>query len=253
MSHDLRAPLVNLNGFAAELKSAINVVNAVLPSAPAAHESEQFSAAARALREDIPEALAFIDASVTRMDHYISALLRLSRLGRTELVLERVSMEAVVRETLQTLAHRIEAQRAQVTIGPLPDVTADLTAMEQIMSNLLNNAVLYLDPQRPGQIDIRGENSLVETTFCVRDNGRGIAANDMEKVFAPFRRGVHQDIPGEGMGLAYVQLLVRRHGGRIQCESQPGISTTFTFTIANQIEGEATHDEHTENSHDRFA
>ncbi len=238
VSHDLRAPLVNLKGFATELKSAIEVINHALYSAAPPQTSTQFLAAAHALNDDIPEALAFIDVSVTRMDHYLSALLRLSRLGRTELILEQVSMEAVVRETLQTLAHRIEAQHTQITLGPLPEVTADLTAMEQIMSNLLNNAVLYLDPQRPGQIDIRGEAGSLETTFYVRDNGRGIAADDMENVFAPFRRGGHQDVPGEGMGLAYVQLLVRRHGGRIECESQPGVGSTFTFTIANQIQAE---------------
>ena len=71
------------------------------------------------------------------------------------------------------------------------------------------------------------------TTFHIRDNGRGIAAEDMDKVFAPFRRAGRQDVPGEGMGLAYVQALVRRHGGRIWCESEPGVGSTFSFTIPN--------------------
>ena len=83
------------------------------------------------------------------------------------------------------------------------------------MSNLLTNAVIYLDPDRAGEIGVTGERNGEETIFTVRDNGRGISDEDMHKVFAPFRRAGRQDVPGEGMGLAYVQTLIRRHGGRI--------------------------------------
>jgi signal transduction histidine kinase len=72
--------------------------------------------------------------------------------------------------------------------------------------------------------------------FHIRDNGRGIAEEDMPKVFAPFRRIGRQDMPGEGMGLPYVQTLVRRHGGRIWCQSELGVGTTFSFAIPNHPE-----------------
>jgi signal transduction histidine kinase len=117
----------------------------------------------------------------------------------------------------------------------LPKVVADRTSMEQVMANLLDNAVKYLDLDRPGQIEITAERSHNETTFRIRDSGRGIAKEDMDKVFAPFRRIGRQDVPGEGMGLPYVQALVRRHGGRIWCVSEPGVGTTFSFTISNHI------------------
>ncbi|MBU1750826.1 MAG: ATP-binding protein, partial [Chloroflexi bacterium] len=89
---------------------------------------------------------------------------------------------------------------------------------------------------RPGEIEITAERGSNETTFTIRDNGRGIAAEDMDKVFAPFRRAGKQDVPGEGMGLAYVQALVRRHDGRIWCESTLGAGTTFSFTIPHHLE-----------------
>jgi signal transduction histidine kinase len=168
------------------------------------------------------------------MDHYINALLKLSRLGRRELVLEQVDMEALTQTTLETLAYQIEQRKTRVTVGPLPAVVADRTALEQIMSNLLNNAVIYLEPGRAGEIEISGERNAEETLFHVRDNGRGIAQEDMDKVFAPFRRAGRQDVPGEGMGLAYVQTSVRRHGGRIWCESAPGVGTTFSFAMPHQ-------------------
>jgi signal transduction histidine kinase len=184
-----------------------------------------------ALQEDAPEALGFIDSSVTRMDRFINALLKLSRLGRRELDLEPLDMDALVQATLQTLAHQIEEREVSVTVGSLSEVIADRTSMEQIMGNLLNNAVIYLDPDCPGEIEITAESSPNETTFHVHDNGRGIAEGDMDKVFTPFRRAGRQDVPGEGMGLPYVQALVRRHGGRIWVESEPGKGSTFHFTI----------------------
>ena len=81
-----------------------------------------------------------------------------------------------------------------------------------------------------------------ELLIRIRDNGRGIAQEDMDKVFAPFRRAGKQDVPGEGMGLAYAQTLVRRHGGRIWCESEPGVGTTFTFTLPHQFTQGDPHD-----------
>jgi len=145
-------------------------------------------------------------------------------------------VEALVQASLESLAHQIEERQVEVTVGPLPEVVADRTSMEQIMGNLLGNAVKYLEPDRPGEIEITAERGPNETTFHTRDNGRGIAAEDMDKVFAPFRRVGRQDVPGEGMGLPYVQALVRRHGGRIWCESELGVGTTFSFTISNHLE-----------------
>ena len=189
------------------------------------------------LDQDIPEALGFIETSVTRMDHLIRAILHLSRLGHRDLHLESLDMPVLVHGTIQTLAHQVTACQAQVTVDPLPPVTADRTAMEQIMGNLLANAVAYLVPGRPGAIVVTGERHADVTVFAVRDNGRGIAADDIPKVFEPFRRVGRQDVPGEGMGLAYVRMLVRRHEGEIRCHSTLGVGTTFTFSIAHQIAG----------------
>jgi signal transduction histidine kinase len=231
VSHDLRAPLTNLRGFSEELDYALEVIGSAMDTALPHLDEKQRLAVATALQEDVPEALGFIGSSVTRMDRFINAVLKLSRLGRRELDLEPIDMNALVQETLKTLAHQIEERQVKVTVELLPEVVADRTSMEQVMGNLLANAVLYLAPGHPGKIEITAERGHDETTFHVRDNGRGIAEEDMDKVFAPFRRAGKQDVPGEGMGLAYVQALVRRHGGRIWIESGPGTGSTFYFTI----------------------
>ncbi|MHB8629582.1 MAG: sensor histidine kinase [Aggregatilineales bacterium] len=237
VSHDFRAPLINLKGFAAELASAIETIQEQISGLPGLPE-EQGTVVVKALEKDIPEALHFIAVAVDRLDHLTNAILRLSRLGRRELNFERIDMNALVKTILDSLAHQIRQQQVAINVGQLPEAIADRTAMEQIMANILNNAVLYLCPDRPGQIEITGENSAKEAVFHVRDNGRGIAEEDNHKIFEPFRRAGKQDVPGEGMGLAYVLALVRRHGGRIWYTSQPGVGTTFSFSIPRTPKGD---------------
>lgn len=232
VSHDLRAPLVNIRGFASELGYGLEAVDRIIQDILPQLSDEQRQLLTGALDEDIPEALGFINSSVNRMNNLINAILKLSRLGRRELTFEPIDMAALVQANLETLAHQIERRAANVRVGPLPDIVADRTSMEQIMGNILANAVNYLDPSRPGQIEIYGEANHRETIFHVRDNGRGIAGEDMPKVFELFRRAGKQDAPGEGMGLAYVRTLVRRHGGQIWCESKLDSGTTFSFSIS---------------------
>ncbi|MCD6518508.1 MAG: PAS domain S-box protein, partial [Anaerolineae bacterium] len=235
VSHDLRAPLVNLKGFAAELRAALEEIQPAVQLGLGELPEEKQETARLAFEEDIPEALGFIESSVDRMDKFISAVLRLSRLGRRELVFETIDMHEIVEEILESLAHQLEERKAQVKVLPLPQVVADRTSMEMVMNNLLSNAVKYLVPDRPGRIEIGGKRSGEETLFWVRDNGRGIAEEDADKVFALFRRAGAQDVPGEGMGLAYVKTLLRRHGGRIWFESTLGEGTTFFFTVPNNL------------------
>jgi len=88
-----------------------------------------------------------------------------------------------------------------------------------------------LGPQRPGHIEVSAVETEDAAVFRVRDTGRGIAEEDMDKLFQPFRRAGLQDVPGEGMGPAFVRMLLHRLGGRIECHSQPGVGTTFSFLL----------------------
>jgi PAS domain S-box-containing protein len=238
ISHDLRGPLINLRGFTFELRSECATLDSLLTAALPHLDEEQQREATAALRQGIPQALEFIEASVARMDDFINAVLKLSRLGRNDLHFERVNLHDVVQSALDGLAHQIEERQVRVTVGRLPEVVGDRTAMEQIVGNILTNAVNYLEPGRPGEIEVAGERQGAETTFFVRDNGRGIAESDMPKVFALFRRAGKQDVKGEGMGLVYAQALAYRHGGYIRCDSELGVGTTFTVVLSNHPEEE---------------
>jgi PAS domain S-box-containing protein len=235
VSHDFRAPLINIKGFSGELEAAIEALRPAVQAGLPRLNDRQKSQALSALSEDLPEAFKFINSSVSRLDNLINAILDLSRLERRELSFEFLNMNALVEDILKSLNYQLSAGNAKVFVGRLPGCVADRLAMEQIITNLLGNAMKFHDPERPQRVSITGHRFRDETTFIVRDHGRGIESAFLTQIFQIFHRGSHHDVPGEGMGLAYVRALVRRHGGRIWCESELGVGSSFTFTISNHI------------------
>ena len=242
VSHDLRAPLVNLKGFSGELVLLLDELAPIFERGLETLENEERDRMERLFRRELPEALEFIGSSADRMERLLNGILKLSRLGLQELRPEMVDTADLARLILRYLAHQIEERNAVVSIGPLPSVFADRASMEQIFGNLLDNAVKFLVGDRRGLVEIGAETVPEATVFHIRDNGRGIAESDLEKIFEIFNRAGRRDVPGEGVGLAYVKTLVRRLGGRIWCSSKPGEGSTFSFTIPRTPQQERLHD-----------
>jgi len=232
VSHDLRAPLITIKGFSEELRTSCNSMQLNIKSLNLA--KEQQGIIETAFSEDVTEALNFISSSVSQIDNFINSLLKLSRLGRRKLNYESIDMNALVHEIVNTLGYQIKTKKIKVSIRNLPEVVADRIAMEQIMSNLINNSANYLDPYRPGEIKISAKSENNTTVFKISDNGRGIADKDRDRVFALFRRAGKQNVPGEGMGLAYVKALIQRFDGNIWFESKLDVGTTFYFSLPNE-------------------
>jgi len=231
VSHDLRSPLVNVMGFTAELEAANAAIGPLVDRAEAEHP-ELVTDDVRSAREDLPEAIGFIRASTQKMDRLITAILQLSRQGRRVLTAEPIDMDRLIHDIIATMEHRlIERDATAIVEGSLPDMVSDRLAIEQIFSNLLDNAVKYLDPDRPGRLVVRGERDGSSLLFDVEDNGRGIDPRDHERVFELFRRAGTQNQPGEGIGLAHVRALVYRLGGSIDCTSELGRGSTFRVRL----------------------
>jgi PAS domain S-box-containing protein len=240
VSHDLRAPLSNLRGFAREIGLAVETVTPAIQEGLAHLSDPERREVVQALEDDLPVSLDFISSSVSRMDRLISGILKLSRLGRNELFPEMLDMSQLVADTLSSYAHQINERGIDVVVESVPDVQADRTAMEQIMSNLIGNAINYLDPERQGKLRIGGSEQTGQVMYFVEDNGIGIEKDHLLQIFDMFCRiGTRKDVEGEGMGLAYVKTLVRRHGGQIWCDSEPGTGSTFSFTISDDSTSEA--------------
>ena len=234
VSHDLRAPLVNIMGFTSEMEGAAATVRS-FASRAAEQDPGGTKELVLAAEEDIPESIRFIKTSTAKMDRLIGAILKLSREGRRVLTPERVEMAALLEGIAASLQHQATERGATIAIGPVPDISSDRLVLEQIFSNLLENALKYLAPGRPGRIGVEGRiigRPPRETVvYAVADNGRGIAPQDMERVFELFRRAGDQTVPGEGIGLAHVRALVRRLGGRIDCVSAEGVGSTFRVEL----------------------
>jgi signal transduction histidine kinase len=232
VSHDLRAPLVNLRGFSEELRASCGELERTVHASgmpePAVKD------VSRILHEDIDGSLHYVTASGTKLQRLIDALLMLSRTGRDDYELERLSVSKIVRATLDVLRVTIDKSGARVEVGELPDVHGDLTAIEQVVTNLITNAVKYLQPGRAGVIQIGGSEQQDDMChFWVRDNGAGMHPTALRRVFQVFQRFHPELAPGEGMGLAIDKRVVERHGGRVWVESEPGVGSTFHVTLPN--------------------
>ena len=224
VSHDLRSPLVNIMGFTAELETLRKELFDRLAAANALAGSE-------ALNKDFDEAFGFIKSSIARMDRLIAAILKISREGSRPLNPEPIDAKALVDGIVAGIAHQIREKSAGVSVGALPPVVTDRLALEQIFSNLIENAIKFLRPGQQGEIKIEGMEKGYDVVYVISDNGRGIHARDHERIFELFRRSGPQDVPGEGMGLAYVSALVRRLGGTVSVESTLDRGSSFKLTL----------------------
>ncbi len=239
VTHDLRAPLVNIMGFTSELEGSLGSIQNFIRSSnentsSAADQNQQARIAAL---EELPEAIGFIRSSTRKMDSLINAILKLSREGRRMLKPEPIRLDALLKSTAENVQHQVAEAGGAVEIeAKVPPVISDRLALEQIFSNLLDNAVKYRAPQRPLKIqihasEVRGQRILIE----VKDNGRGIAKPDHERVFDLFRRSGAQDRPGEGIGLAHVRTMIRNLGGDITLTSELEQGTTMKLNLPKDL------------------
>ena len=242
VSHDLRSPLVNIMGFTSELDELrtdifrrIAALGRAAGDAPvpviAADAEPELEGADKQLSQDFSEALGFIKSSIAKMDRLISAILNLTREGRREFEPVRIDTRELIEAIVTTVAHQASEAEAQIRIEPLPDIVSDRLALEQIFSNLIDNALKYLKPGVPGDISVRGRTKLGFAIFEIADNGRGIDPKDHQRIFDLFRRAGTQDRPGQGIGLAHVRALVRRLGGTMSVQSELNNGSTFTITL----------------------
>ena len=231
VSHDLRSPLVNVLGFTSELDESRKTIRAFLETLFEKHPALKNEAAWLAADEDLPEALDFIRKSTEKMDRLINSILELSRQGRRALSPEKLDMNALADGVVASLHQRAIDAGAEVIVEPIPSLESDRIAVEQILSNLVENALKYLSPKRSGKVTVSGQRAGRMIEIAVSDNGRGIDPADHQRVFDLFRRAGTQDQPGEGIGLANVRALAYRLGGTISLDSKLDEGATFTLSL----------------------
>jgi PAS domain S-box-containing protein len=231
VSHDLRSPLVNLQGFSKELEKACLQLKSLL-----AGETVPPDVGDRGrilLDGKMAKSVGFIQTAVLRLSGIIDAMLRLSRAGRVEYRRETVDVGRLVGQVIGAAQGTIAERGAVVQAGELPPAWGDRTAIEQVFGNLIGNALTYLDPARPGVIEVGclPPDTNGFQTYFVRDNGLGIAEGHRQKIFQAFQRAHPGVGTGEGLGLAIVARVAERHRGQVWVESSPGEGSTFFVTL----------------------
>jgi PAS domain S-box-containing protein len=209
VSHDLRAPLRHIDGFARILKEE--------------HAAE--------LSEEAQRYLERILHGANHMGHLVDDLLKLAKIGRRDLARQRTKLDLLVREALADLPGT-ENRSVEWRVEPLPEVDCDPGLLKLVFNNLLGNALKFTRGREPAVIEVGSSDSVGPTTVFVRDNGVGFDPKYADKLFGVFQRLHRQeDFEGTGVGLATVQRIIRKHGGEVWAESELDRGATFFFSL----------------------
>ena len=236
ISHDLRAPIVTIQGFCQELTMACDRLKTLF-------EEEAMSDAVRKnvnplVTQDIPEAVRFIRAGADSVNSVTSGILRFIRLGQMDIQWERLDMNHLMMGIISSMEFQLKKKGVVLHIGDLPDCMGDDVLVTQVFGNLIDNAQKYLEPSRPGEISISGKTVDGWSVYAVTDNGIGISPEHHARIFQVFNRLAPQHEKGEGLGLAIVKRIIDRHQGKIEVESLPGNGTTFQIYFPRAIDVE---------------
>jgi len=211
VSHDLRAPLRAINGFA---DIVLKDYAAQLPG-------------------DAQDFLKRVRDGGQRMGQLIDDLLAFSRLSRQAVSRQRVNAGRIVQEVLDELKPQREGRNLELQVGELPSCQADPVLLKQVWVNLLSNAIKYTRDRAPAIVEVGCARENGENIYFVRDNGVGFNMQYVNKLFGVFQR-LHrsEDFEGTGVGLAIVQRIIRRHGGRVWAEAKVNHGAVFHFTLS---------------------
>jgi signal transduction histidine kinase len=227
-SHDLRSPLVNIQGFGKELREDIEKLRDIVYKSDDLNEIRDL--VENAISSRMTESFEYIFRSARKMDLLISSLLRLSRLDRSPITVKKVKMNNLVREVLRNFEHQLNVSGCEIVIEMLPDCFCDEFMIFQVLSSYIDNAVKFTNPGKKGVIKISGQIFDDNIEYCVSDNGKGVALENQEKIFDLFRRLDHK-VSGEGLGLTIVKKIISKHNGACRVESEPGNGSRFYFSI----------------------
>jgi light-regulated signal transduction histidine kinase (bacteriophytochrome) len=220
VSHDLRAPLRAIDGFSRIVLKDFGP----------------------AMTPEIREYLEDIRANTQKMGRLVDDLLAFSRLSRQPVMKEPVALASLVRQCVEELRSEQDGRRVEIRIEKLPECSGDAALLKQVWMNLLANALKYTSKRAVATIEVGSycDSGTRERVYFVKDNGVGFDMNFADKLFGVFQR-LHrsEDYEGTGVGLAIVQRIIHRHGGRVWADAQPGKGASFFFTVAK---GGSVHD-----------
>lgn len=231
-SHDLRSPLINVQGFSRRLAKNCSEIFSIVSCLDVPDEAQQ--RLGPILSVGIPQAIGYITSSIEKMDGLLNGLLRLSRLGRAAICFEQLDMQIIVSKIIESLAFQIESANAVVEVGDLVGCLADAGQMSQVFSNLIDNAIKYRSKTRPLIVRVSSEEFQEGVRYCVKDNGVGIPPDQQDSIWELFNRLDPTGSEGEGLGLTMARRIIDRLGGSIWVESELDVGSRFYVVMPNK-------------------
>jgi len=229
-THDLRSPLVNIQGFSQNLDRYIKELIGTISRTPLPDETRQ--TLEKLTGERVPEALAYVLDSSRKMDALITALLKVSRIGRVEMHPKAVEMNQVLKKITDSLRYQLQETSGSINCGGLPQCKADPLAVTQLFTNLLDNAIKYRHKDRALEVNVTGVIKGGMALYTVADNGAGIPAADLGRIWNVFSQADSTPTKsGEGIGLPMVKRIAEKNGGSIWAESKEGEGSVFYIKL----------------------
>jgi light-regulated signal transduction histidine kinase (bacteriophytochrome) len=229
-SHDLRSPLVTINGFSEELGILCGEIEKILESENI--DEEVKNKIFPLIKEGIPEDLRFITAGANKMQMLIGGLLQISRAGTAVIEMVPLDMNALLNSIGEAMQYEFTNNDISMTIRDLPTCFGDANMVNQVFSNLFDNAVKYRHNNGEDKITVSGWVENGNSVYCVEDNGIGISAANQSKIFEVFHRlDPHDSVGGEGLGLTIISRILDRHHGKIWVESEPDMGSKFYVSL----------------------
>lgn len=227
-SHDLRSPLVNIQGYTEEIMLSLNELKSILNDKK--DISEVKDKIKHIIDEELPESRQYILTSIAKMNSLLSGLLKISRLGRSKLETVYIDMNKLISDVLKNFSYKFKEKGIKQEVLDLLPCTGDYAQINMVFTNLMDNALKFSGPGMDGVIKIWGYDDNGQSVYCVEDNGVGISPEYHEKMFEIFHQ-LDPSCDGEGLGLYIIHTIVEKHNGKIWVESESGKGSRFYVSL----------------------
>ncbi len=229
-SHDLRSPLVNIQGFSQRLKKHADSLIQLLSASNV--DIENKNEILEIANNKVPKDLNYIQTNVVKMDKLINGLLQISRTGRLNLKFQNINMRNLINAIISNHNFQLSEIKATIKLNNLPNCYGDENLLNQLFSNIILNAIKYRDLERQFELEISSQERFTKIIYSIKDNGIGISARHIEKIWDVFYRvDASSSIAGEGLGLSFAKRIVDKHKGKIWAESEEGKGTIFFIEL----------------------
>jgi PAS domain S-box-containing protein len=229
ITHDLRTPMTNIQGFTKAIEYSLEKIIKDLESLNIPRETNEDIE--NILQNEIKEFRKYIHQSIYKIDSLIKGLVEITQVGRDAINIKRIDMNRLISDVISNFRYELDSKNIDINTEELPDCIGDRVQINQVFTNLIDNAIKFMTDSRKGLISITGGKKGENSIYCVKDNGIGINNKYFGDVFEMFWKMDLSDDRGQGLGLAIINRILTRNKGKIWIESDEGAGSRFYISL----------------------